>query len=121
GNGRGGNRNEDEGEFVWSGNNGIMTSIDAGEDHWVAVTGTIPVAPALATQKFSQTLGNCFPLSSVRVFLWRCCVFTQNHCKVTMQHHSYNLVVVHKNAIHNLAHQLVTSFIGFIDINTSFP
>lgn len=42
---QGGNRNEDEREFVWSGNNGIMTHVDAGEDHRVAVTGTIPVAP----------------------------------------------------------------------------
>jgi hypothetical protein len=45
GGGQGPNRRKNNGQLVLTGNNGIMTCVDAGEDHRVAVTGMTPVAP----------------------------------------------------------------------------
>src|SRR5690606_36541778 len=122
GNGRGGNRNEDEGEFVWSGNNGIMTSIDAGEDHWVAVTGSTPVAPAPGGNIFRNvfTLFN-FPGDCFKYLRRYGQVLIQDHAEVPMQRHRDNLLVIDKHPIHNLGKQLLSGLFGIVQISTFLP
>jgi hypothetical protein len=104
GGGQGENWNEDEGEFVWSGNNGIMTDVDAGEDHRVAVTGMTPVAPALGGNIFRNvfTLFN-FPGDRFKYIRWYRQIFIQDHAKVTMQRDGDDLSVINKHPIYNLS------------------
>ena len=108
GNGGGQNGHKNDGQLVPTGNHGIMTTVDAGENNRVAVTNGNPVAPALGVCQIKVVHTHFyFLIQPFQHIIWCHRRIIQNNTKVSMQRNTNHVVIIHKYTINDFGDKLL--------------